>query len=382
MKPLDVETLLVVTQLLAALICAFTLAGAWRARYRVAMWLWTGAFGVLWLSQLVRLPVMEMWGYRASLPWGHVGGTMYAALILLGTRAFLRLSLHWRRVLAVVGVVAIGSVAVIAYGFSASWSLGCAALASGLLLATSTVDAARGYRRGGHWSLCLIATVLGVSAVIVLIRAGSVLLFGGLPTATNTASGPWLLIMLGAYVAQGFAILLLVNGALEQELRGLADFDPLTGLLNRRGFGSRMARLLQRNRSSPRVALAMIDLDFFKRINDKYGHATGDQVLIEVGCRLQHCSRPGDLIARFGGEEFVLVLIDVNSDLLMRLAERVRAAIGDTPIDTRTGTVAATISVGIAPMQKGESMDALIGRADQALYRAKSEGRDRVVVAN
>jgi len=133
--------------------------------------------------------------------------------------------------------------------------------------------------------------------------------------------------------------------------------------------------LLARETGHP-MSVAMFDIDHFKRINDTYGHHTGDEVLKRVAAGAAAELRSGDTIGRFGGEEFVIVLPDAAADAASKVAERVRHAIG-----TDSGTPGVTVSIGVAEMAPGETCDALLRRADDALYGAKNEGRNRMRLA-
>ncbi len=163
-------------------------------------------------------------------------------------------------------------------------------------------------------------------------------------------------------------------------LSRLSRVDPLTGALNRRGLDLAFPQLGDDDVVSP-LSAVMIDVDHFKRFNDTYGHATGDLVLREVAAVCGDTVREGDAVVRYGGEEFVLLLPHVDRAQAARIAERVRSAVAmGTTIDGQRVTV--TISAGVAERVAGESRDALLARADAALYRAKQAGRDRVEVAD
>jgi diguanylate cyclase (GGDEF)-like protein len=157
----------------------------------------------------------------------------------------------------------------------------------------------------------------------------------------------------------------------------LAETDQLTGIANRRrtSFVLEQTLLLARETGHP-MSVAMFDIDHFKRINDTYGHHTGDEVLKRVAAGAAAELRSGDTIGRFGGEEFVIVLPDAAADAASKVAERVRHAIG---MDNCTPGV--TVSIGVAEMALGETCDALLRRADDALYDAKNEGRNRMRLA-
>lgn len=157
-----------------------------------------------------------------------------------------------------------------------------------------------------------------------------------------------------------------------------ASTDPLTGLKNRRGLHSAVVELQHRAaRDGHRVAALTIDLDHFKQINDDYGHATGDSVLVKVAQVLQLNARSSDLVARVGGEEFVIIATVPHRHAALDLAERIRetVALVQSPRPV-------TVSVGLAIAQKEkESVDALLQRADIAMYAAKESGRNAVRTA-
>jgi len=162
-----------------------------------------------------------------------------------------------------------------------------------------------------------------------------------------------------------------------------AMIDGLTGLWNRACFEQRLASELSLTRRSDRpLACAMLDLDHFKRINDTHGHPFGDEVLRGVASVIQEACRAEDVPCRYGGEEFVLLLPNTALDGAMNLAERIRAAVSNTPFTYRRERVNVTCSIGIADNLRLEGTDtSLVDLADQALYRAKQDGRNRAVSA-
>ena len=159
--------------------------------------------------------------------------------------------------------------------------------------------------------------------------------------------------------------------------------DALTGLHNRRYMETHLGTLVEQAaaRSRP-LSVLVLDIDFFKAINDSYGHSAGDDVLKEFSRRLKKAVRGIDLACRFGGEEFVVVMPDTGIAMATQVAERLRKRIATEPfrINQNTRAVQATISVGIAAMRSVEDRPGdIIRRADEALYRAKRQGRNRVV---
>ncbi|WP_426507133.1 GGDEF domain-containing protein [Dactylosporangium sp. McL0621] len=180
----------------------------------------------------------------------------------------------------------------------------------------------------------------------------------------------------------GALVFLLVLGRMARlvaDQRRIAATDALTGLCTRRAFEERLHGL---RRGRP-VAVLLLDIDRFKRINDAFGHPAGDRVLRAVAHRLREAAGPGVTVARYGGEEFALLVPDAEAPHAARLADRLRAAIGATAVDLGGGAVrVVTISAGTAVLPTDTtSPDELIPLADRALYAAKRAGRDRVVAA-
>ncbi|RON59905.1 GGDEF domain-containing protein [Pseudomonas fluorescens] len=164
-----------------------------------------------------------------------------------------------------------------------------------------------------------------------------------------------------------------------EEQRQKALIDPLTGLPNRAAWSERLEHeIKQWQQHGNTLSLAMLDLDHFKRINDNYGHLAGDKVLKIIATVLRKRLRGSDFIARFGGEEFVLLLPATPPAVGAKLLETLRAAIEACPFHFKGERVTITISMGLASFKPGEHSDLVLKRADQALYRAKNAGRNRV----
>ena len=164
-----------------------------------------------------------------------------------------------------------------------------------------------------------------------------------------------------------------------EEQRQKALLDPLTGLPNRAAWGERLAFAVARWQSQGNsLLIAMLDLDHFKRINDGYGHLAGDKVLKIIANQLRRQLRPGDFIARFGGEEFVLLIPDATPAMGLALLEKLRLAIADCPFHFRGEPVTITASIGVSAFKAGDRSESVLKRADEALYRAKHNGRNRI----
>ncbi|NBB93331.1 MAG: diguanylate cyclase [Gammaproteobacteria bacterium] len=163
------------------------------------------------------------------------------------------------------------------------------------------------------------------------------------------------------------------------ELERQATTDALTGLPNRRILDDRLGREIARSRRhGDPLSVVIGDLDHFKRVNDEFGHAAGDEVLHAVGETMQQHLRAEDLAVRWGGEEFLLLLPSTSLDQAVQVADKVRRAIAAVPIDCQDRAVPVTISLGAAQLAAGEEVADLVRRADDAMYRAKKAGRNRV----
>ena len=168
-------------------------------------------------------------------------------------------------------------------------------------------------------------------------------------------------------------------------LRRVSVTDPLTGAFNREFLQRRLpSEITAAEQRGKPLAVAMIDVDHFKAVNDRYGHATGDQVLAEVASRIRAAIRRDDLLVRYGGEEFLVVLPDADLERARDVAERIRGNLMresvPLPDDAGGGGLEVRVSVGVAAHGGGDA-GALVARADSALYRAKGRGRNRVEVA-
>lgn len=171
---------------------------------------------------------------------------------------------------------------------------------------------------------------------------------------------------------------------LMEELRVLVDTDPLTDLKNRRAFLRDLrAEFSRASRMNQTCALLLLDVDHFKRVNDSFGHPAGDDVLRAIAGLLRDGAREYDAVGRLGGEEFGVLLPEVDVDGAALVAERIRSLVAERPLGPPgVGHVTISIGVAIGPMNRVDNEDALLRRADEALYAAKRNGRNRVYVDN
>ncbi|MCD8513732.1 MAG: GGDEF domain-containing protein, partial [Nitrincola sp.] len=179
----------------------------------------------------------------------------------------------------------------------------------------------------------------------------------------------------------------LVNSALNRQLQESlealshqANTDALTGKMNRRALNNALAELIVKGERRKTVfSLLMMDIDFFKAINDNHGHDVGDKALQHVANRISSQLREGDLCARYGGEEFVVLLPNTATDEAMQVAERIRAEVESSPLNLPKQPI--TLSIGVATYQPGMDAEKLLKAADKEVYRAKESGRNQVRLA-
>lgn len=234
-----------------------------------------------------------------------------------------------------------------------------------------------------HFSTRFFGTLITIQALVVLLRGGMALraLVAEIDLARDSGMAN---IYLG--IANFMALMLTVafmtmaTRRLQTILEERSTHDPLTGVLNRRGFAMFYEhQRMQMRRAGKPVTLMAIDLDHFKAINDRHGHLVGDKVLVHVARAIRQALRESDDVARFGGEEFIVLLPDSDEHNAALAAQRIRDTL-------RKGADAqlpmCTVSIGVGcHLSEDESLDALLARADAALYRAKQNGRDRVELA-
>jgi diguanylate cyclase (GGDEF)-like protein len=235
--------------------------------------------------------------------------------------------------------------------------------------------------RGRGFAARFTASVLAVQTAVLLVRAATTFWLDSPDTQRFAPS-----LIQSAYVAAysfsvllvSMGLLLMASDRLRFEFEHLANHDSLTGALTRRAVLAAGAQEFDRwQRYQHGFALLMIDVDLFKQINDRYGHASGDRVLERVVDSLSHELRTVDRLGRYGGEEFLVLLPDTRLDDARLVAERMRLAVAQRP--AAKGLPACAVSVGVASVQAGDlSLDAVLARADAALYHAKRRGRNRV----
>ncbi len=223
-------------------------------------------------------------------------------------------------------------------------------------------------------SVVLICATVHLSAFIAPLLGGY-----GIHTVTVTAAVASCALAPPASVIMAIYSSKLIE--VQEQLLALATTDPLTGLLNRRAFAQRYERESARySRTNQPVSLLLIDLDYFKLINDKSGHAAGDAALRILSEHLKQTSRFGtDDVARWGGEEFAVMLSDSGHQTAMRAAERLRRQIETLQVRFNDELIHLEASIGVVVCRKGEALEMAMQRADLCLRQAKAQGRNRVM---
>ncbi|MFN7954980.1 MAG: GGDEF domain-containing protein [bacterium] len=247
------------------------------------------------------------------------------------------------------------------------------------------------------WLYVLYAVPLFTTMMLVRLLERTLIVYGGLAIALLTyfaihpehGHDPFLPAFLGVlggvsmlFVGVGHMLYAVIRTAFEQrqELRRLSRTDPLTGVSNHGHLRAIATHEIARaRRTGSALSLLMIDVDHFKPVNDAFGHAVGDAVLTELAALLLRTVREIDQVGRMGGEEFAIVLPNTQRATAIEVAERVRQAVEGTASFSIHAPVRCTISLGCAELAPDDDTDALLRRADQALYDAKQQGRNRVV---
>jgi diguanylate cyclase (GGDEF)-like protein len=247
------------------------------------------------------------------------------------------------------------------------------------------------YRRGLEPAMRIVAVTLVLMVLALAVRGVDALRQPSLYENPLRDGGMQGLVMLASFLTMlgtGFGFVLACSERATRRMEMLASHDDLTGALNRKAAELVLAHGLERaRRDAVPLAFVLVDLDQFKRINDEHGHAMGDEVLRCFVATVRARLRASDVVARYGGEEFALILPGSDAAGALRLAEDLRAAVAALRLALPEGTavppLAFTMSAGVAVAERGEVAPAQLYRgADRALYRAKHEGRDRVLAAS
>ncbi len=370
----DQVTLLIAIGVSSAALC-FTLLGAWiGSRGDTFLLEWTCGLGFIVLG-IIPISALGRY-YDPLLQTGSFSALLIGfGLIYAGSMRFRLGKTNWTAVCAVTGLGVLSTLAAFATGYSGIGTI-IANLALALLLVLS------GWQ---HWvGRAESPIVMAANATLYAITALSF----ALCSLAIVLERKWVLTEYPANWAEGINSIVVIIGLtgigalslagnqarISRFHRMEAITDPLTKLLNRRALIERYTAP-----ASPRTAAIIFDLDHFKSINDSYGHAAGDRVLCHFAEILSNRIRVSDVAARVGGEEFCVILHDVDQQTAVKFAERIRMKTEEKTITAESKEISVTVSVGVAYTAGGkEDFYALLERADRALYQAKTSGRNRV----
>ena len=254
------------------------------------------------------------------------------------------------------------------------------------LFVTQTALAALFFTAAGAVSALRCLREKNVGDLIIAVAALMMLIGTPIALAVVIGTGDGNLGQVIAFGVHSWAYVLVAVGFLasvlieyQQHLSHLATEDPLTRLLNRRGLDDALRiSLAHASRQNLSTAAIVIDIDHFKQVNDSFGHETGDQVIRRVGAMIERLCRASDVVARTGGEEYLVILPDTDQAAARFLAERICKAIGERPLLVDQQRIPVTISLGVAAASGNVDLDGLTQEADQAMYLAKRSGRNRV----
>lgn len=363
-----------------------------------------GALAMLYVSQVHgKEPAMRYWtagflalslGVALVLQRQHVPLPLSVAvgnpLILLGftmmyagTAVFLDRSVKW---LWLVAIVLTNWAVQIYWGVIAPWtalralvfilanSIICVLMIRELLRASGTSSHVTTFR--------VLAAIYGIFLLASLLHVGNVMTAGASPLFSGgLAEALWLATGQAVVFFSPFGFLLMTSQRLQLRLDRLANEDELTGVLNRRAFLAQSRHALMKGPRDAPASILALDIDRFKQINDRYGHAAGDAVLRHFTQTVGQQLRDGDLFARVGGEEFWILLPDTDLGGATQLAERIRTAVEQSPAPLGEHGVDVSVSIGVA-RASGDDVSIAASIADEALYRAKTQGRNRVVLSD
>lgn len=323
-----------------------------------------------------------------SVLLSSVGIHAALALFYFGTCQFMSRTPHYSLMAVPIGLNLLAQVYFL-YGDPLLWARVAANGASNFLILLPTLYLVLKGREGDpvwRFSKLYSATFVSVIGLVCLLRGGWALVHQPLAAPqVPVAMGQVLVVFyptIVMVVATGFV--LLAFDRLKDELEYLVSHDALTGAFSRRGFLSLAeAEISRALRMQRHTALLVLDLDYFKQVNDRFGHPAGDQVLCKFADVAKTCLRREDLFGRFGGEEFMVLLPDTLPDAARVVAERIRSAVSASRVSLPAADhqIRFTVSIGIANAAGRGTLEELLKLADNAMYLAKSRGRNRVEVA-
>lgn len=373
---LHLDTLLLVHLCVTLLTTALVAASANYADSPPEMRWW--AAGNVCLSVGVVISLVETLPALLTSVAGYGVIAFGMALVVRGLRVHCAAGLSWAL------IAGIAAVALLVPAYYTFWvpNRGARLIFSGVYFGLLNLWCAAIVGRHGGWrGNCIAVTGFGVMGLALLLRGVQLAFDPDLSLPSNALMmGVTALVIPLAQVNISFGLIVMVMWRYAERLRRLSTLDALTGALNRGGLELQGKRVgLRAQRGGRSLAVVMIDLDHFKAVNDTHGHLVGDEVLRHLAALLKLELRPHDLLARFGGEEFVLVLDDLAMADALRLAERLRLRIEQGVVAVAELSVCVTASLGVACSDRhGYDLIRLISAGDAALYASKRAGRNCV----
>lgn len=385
--PLDNHTLLLSLALVSAMMALSLAVVSW-GREHDSLKKWSGAMGL----ESIAFLLMDV---RGTIP--DVFSIALAGILLVTAPAMKLAAIHeyrdlpWprRQCLIPVGLVFLISVMLPYEDFRLRLICGSLLYASQMLMIVLVLRTDTESRAGRAWWLLFGATV----AILPLFALRAIVAFFGIfefaSVQSTVAPNPVQLAVFVGFIALSMlgsmGFILMVKERADRAIRTLAMIDSLTGIFNRRAFMERAEKeyaIALRNKMP--LSLLMIDIDYFKRINDEYGHPAGDAVLVDVARLLDSRLRKQDTLARYGGEEFCILLPATDEAGATALAETLRIAVESAPLAIERNGISTTISIGVTVCRASCAncnlgFYKLVDHADMALYQAKNDGRNRTV---
>lgn len=377
-------TLLILATILMGIMTLMLMA-AWRFNRQIAgfgSWATSYFFGTLFcVSLLVRTAVPEIWSVIAAQSLLF----LMAYMSLRGTRAYVgrpQFSPGYAALAALLLIAASAYFTAIQPNPGIRFTLSSLMAGAIFLLCAKTIATGKIQEYPARY---LFAGACGGHGVFLLFRPwlfslGNTGIFDA--AQAITVSQFVMVESIAAIVLMAFGIVMLANEQVTLELRTIAERDPLTGVFNRRSFLTLLDKCIsQADRTNTALSIMLIDLDHFKRVNDTWGHKSGDEALRHFVAVAVHSVRNGDIIGRIGGEEFAILLPNTGLTEAGAVAERLRGDVAAKPLDNEQGDIPLTVSIGVTHHYNIEAPEVTLHRADNAMYLAKKNGRNRVEVA-
>ena len=379
---LDVPTLLMMLVLTPVLIALAMVTVAWGERHE-GLQFWAAGLGINALAYV-------FFGLRndisppISILLGNGLTSLALSYLLAAVLRFQRRALHWPMLLLPPLLLSFALLGLLD-NFPLRVVVANLVLAGQTAAILQALYVRRSSTAGRGVALVMAGTALQL--LVLLLRAGSGITGALLPQSFLQPGLLQNLTFLSTFAASlitSLGFVFMTKERADEANRRLAALDELTGVANRRSIIAALDRDVGRAiRTRESIAVMMVDIDHFKAVNDTHGHLAGDQVLRCVVDVIQHRIRAQDIVGRYGGEEFLVVLTDTSAQGAQQLAEQLRAAVEATHCTYTGASISVTVSVGVfgGRLEPGDSWDQLIHAADLALYRAKQGGRNRVELA-